>query len=211
MRTRTLILVCLMAAGFARAADEPKDDLQPIFNGKDLSGWQVPKENPWWKVVDGVLVGENSPENNPKLAGNVLYTEKSYGDVIVESDFRFKGEVDTGIILRKDEAGKKDLQVQIGVSRSLKKDMTGSVYVGKYPEEGQAKDAQKLLKDGDWNTIRVEARGDTYKIWLNGQQVVTYKDPAYPKSAPIGLQVHGGLKMKAEFRNVRAKALDEAK
>jgi len=211
MRTITFILAVLLLAGAARAADEAKDDLKPIFNGKDLAGWQVPKENLWWKVVEGVLVGENSAENNPKLQGNVLYTEKSYHDVIVQAEFRFSGEIDSGIMLRKDETGKKDLQVQIGVSRSLKKDMTASVYVGKYPEEGQAKGVDKILKEGQWNTLRVEARGDTYKIWLNGQKLVTYKDAGYPKAAPIGLQVHPGLKMKVEYRNVMAKALDEAK
>jgi len=43
---------------FLGAADA-KDDLQSIFNGKDLSGWKVPADNKFWKVVDGVLVGEN--------------------------------------------------------------------------------------------------------------------------------------------------------
>ena len=98
------------------------------------------------------------------------------------------------------------VQVQIGVSRSLKVDMTGSVYAhGKYP--GRAQGVDKLLKPGDWNAMRIEARGDTYRVGLNGTDVLKYDDPAFPNPGPIGLQVHGKVKMKVEFRNLRAKEL----
>ena len=94
--------------------------------------------------------------------------------------------------------------VQIGTSRSLKTDMTASVYAhGKYPEPGRAK-VEGILKPGDWNKLRIEAKGNTFKIWLNGQHVVTYEDPAYPNPGPIGLQVHANVKMTVEFRNIKA-------
>ena len=32
----------------------------PLFNGKDLTSWKVPDPNPFWTVVDGVLVGHAS-------------------------------------------------------------------------------------------------------------------------------------------------------
>jgi hypothetical protein len=32
-------------------------------------------------------------------------------------------------------------------------------------------------------------------------------DKGFPGPAPIGVQIHGGLKMKVEFRNMKAKAL----
>jgi len=97
--------------------------------------------------------------------------------------------------------------VQIGVSRSLKRDMTCSFYTGKYPEEARAPKAADLLKPGEWNRIRVEAKGDTFTVWLNGEQVSQYKDAKYAAPGPIGLQIHGGLVMKVEFRDIRALAL----
>jgi hypothetical protein len=190
--------VILAAGARASAADE----LPLIFNGKDLAGWKAPVPNPFWKVTDGVLVGEN----DEKMKGNVLYTEKSYGDFILEADARWTGEIDSGFMLRKPE-----LQMQIGISRSLKKDLTGSFYTGgadKYPEAGQAKELAKHLKPGEWNTFRLQAKGDTFTVWLNGQKVTEYVNAKYSGAAPIGLQIHPGLKMKIEFRNVRAKALD---
>jgi hypothetical protein len=201
-----LTLIYLGTALFGpRLCIAQAEDLQPIFNGKDLSGWQVPDPNPFWRVVDGVLIGEN----DPALKGDVLYTTKAYKDFILETEARWSGEIDSGIMLRQPE-----LQLQIGISRSLKKDMTCSFYTNgkeKYPEPGQAKDLEKYLKPGDWNKIRLEAKGDTFTVWLNGHQVVQFKDSRFPDPHAIGLQIHPGLKMKVEFRNLRLKALDDHK
>lgn len=199
-----LVLVGLMASPFLKAttrAAEP-DDLAPIFNGKDLSGWQVPDPNPFWRVVDGVLIGENDPAKK----GHVLYTKKTYKDFIIETEARWTGEIDSGIMLRQPE-----LQMQIGISRSLKTDMTCSFYTNgkeKYPEPGRARNLEKFLKPGDWNRIRLQAKGDTFTVWLNGEKVTEYKDPRFPNPYAIGLQIHPGLVMKIEFRNIRLRELD---
>jgi hypothetical protein len=209
MKTNPLICAAIMAVSLASSlpAQNSSDGLQSIFTGKDLAGWKVPDPNPFWKVVDGVLVGEN----DEKLKGHVLHTEKSYTNFVLELEARWSGEIDSGVMLRAPE-----LQVQFGVSRSLKRDMTGSFYVTKtafqpkagYPDASQAKNVVKLFKPGDWNRFRIEAKGDTFTVWLNGEQVSQFKDANYSGGAPIGLQVHPGLKMKVEFRNVRAKTLD---
>src|SRR5437867_401793 len=192
------LLLVISSVRLSGAADA-KDDLPSIFNGKDLSGWKVPADNKWWKVADGVLVGENDEAKK----GSMLYTEKSYGDAVVEAEVRWSGEIDSGIMVRKPE-----IQCQIGTSRSLKKDMTCSFYAhGKYPDAAQAKGVDKLLKEGDWNLIRFEAVGSKFTTWLNGQKVLEYEDPAFPNPAPIGLQIHPKLKMKVEFRNIKAKEL----
>jgi hypothetical protein len=60
----------------------------------------------------------------------------------------------------------------------------------------------------DWNRYRLEAKGDTFTVWLDGVQVVKYTNAKYASAAPIGLQIHPGLPMKVEFRKLRAKALD---
>jgi Domain of Unknown Function (DUF1080) len=197
-----ILLMCLVLGPGIRCGAAESDELEPIFNGKDLSGWQVPDPNPFWRVVDGVLVGENDSARK----GHVLYTKKPYQDFVFETEARWSGEIDSGIMLRRPE-----LQVQIGISRSLKRDMTCSFYTNgqeKYPEAGQAKDLQKYLKPGDWNRIRLQAKGDTFVVWLNGEKVVEYKDARFPNPYPIGLQIHPGLKMKVEFRNIRLKELN---
>ncbi len=193
-------LAVLAALIVSASAAEPK--LESAFNGKDLAGWKTSGDDAFWTAADGVLTGENKEAFKDYKKGNMLYTEKSYQDVVIECECRFSGEIDSGIMVRKDAAGKKDIQMQIGVSRSLKKDMTGAFYIGKYPEAGWAPKVATLWKSGEWNKIRFQAKGDTYSVWINGEQVSNYVDAGYPKAAPIGLQVHGGVKMKVEYRNV---------
>jgi hypothetical protein len=105
---------------------------------------------------------------------------------------------------------KPELQLQIGVSQSVKKDLTCAFYTGgteKYPEAGQPKGLDKALKPEDWNRIVLQAKGDTFTVWLNGQKVTEFTNPKEPEAAPIGRQIHPGLKMKVEFRNLRTKQL----
>jgi len=194
------LLAALAALIVSASAADTK--LESAFNGKDLAGWKTSGDDAFWTAAEGVLTGENKEAFKDYKKGNMLYTEKSYQDVVIECECRFSGEIDSGIMVRKDAAGKKDIQMQIGVSRSLKKDMTGAFYIGKYPEAGWAPKVATLWKNNEWNKIRFQAKGDTYTVWINGEQVVSYVDAGYPKAAPIGLQVHGGVKMKVEYRNI---------
>jgi len=193
----TLLMLCALVA---RAQEKPVDaKLEPLFNGKDLTGFKLPDPNLWWKAVDGVLVGESDSAKK----GNILYTEKSYDNFALETDVRFPDNIDSGVFYRKP-----DIQVQFGVSRSLKVDMTGSIYYkGKYPEPARAKGVDKLLKLGDWNHFRIEVQGKTSKVWLNGQHVLTWECPDETKPAPIGLQIHPGVDMKVEFKNLKVAEL----
>jgi hypothetical protein len=182
------------------AAAEPS--LQPIFNGRDLTGWKVePEPNVHWRVENGLLIGES----DAKRTGSMLWTRQAYRDFVLELDVRCIGEeIDTGVTLRQPH-----FQVQMGVSRSLKRDMTGSMLtdgVGhptRYPEAGRAKDVEKHFKPGEWNKFRIEARGATFKVWINGHLTTEYMDPKWSGAAPIGLQFHDELKMRLEFRNLR--------
>lgn len=198
---RRIALILLLALVSSAGANTPEPELAPIFNGRDLSGWRTEGAEGYWRVEEGVLVGENTAGG----PGHYLWTERSYGDFVLEFDVRWTGEVDTGIEMREPH-----LQMQLGVSRSLKRDMTGSFYVGKpgYPEAGQAKTAAQLLHPaGEWNTFRLEAKGTTFTVWINGRPAAQYTDDKFSGPGPLGLQIHGGLKMKVEYRNLRAAAL----
>jgi hypothetical protein len=192
-----LAFVVVLAFMGSTRAEVPTTDLPAIFNGIDLAGWKIVGE-PYWTVVDDAIVGQS----DDRMKDSMLFTERAYGDMIMEAEVRFSGEIDSGIMVRKPE-----LQVQIGVSRSLKRDMTCSFYTGTYPEEARAPKAADILKPGEWNRIRVEAKGDTFTVWLNGQRVSQYTDAKYAEPGPIGLQIHAHVRMKVEFRDIRALAL----
>ena len=199
LRSRFSALLALALAVPAFAA-EPK--LTPLFNGKDLTNFKSDGAAEFWRIENGVLIGEN----NADLKGHVLWTRKEYKDFVIEFDARWKGTtprgVDTGVEMRKPH-----IQLQLGVSGSLRVDMTGSFYTGgkpAYPEAGQAKNAKELLRpEGEWNTFRIQAKGDTFTCWINGKKASEYTDKKFNGAAPLGLQIHGNVVMKCEYRNIR--------
>ena len=87
-----LFCVATFAVSVAFAADA-KVNLKPLFNGKDLTGWKEAANNPFWRVEKGVLIGEN----DAAMKGNYLWTEKEYGDFVIEFDVRWKAETDRGV------------------------------------------------------------------------------------------------------------------
>ena len=172
-----------------------------LFNGKDLNGWKIPKGNEkvsWYQAKQGIL----ELRSGPKKKGSVLWTEKNYKDFEVELEFKFvEGTIDSGIHLRNSD------QIQIGISGSLKRDMTCSTYIpGKgYPVE--ASDVAKLLKAKDWNKVKIRAIGPKYTTWLQGKEVMNYESGSAKKEGPIGIQLHGNRNMKIDFRNLTIKVL----
>ena|SRR5690554_3563571 len=190
------VFIILIACMFSFQAEAQKVKMKSIFNGKNLKGWQIPDENIWWTAKDGVL----SSKSDPTKKGSILWTEKEFGNFEIELDFLMgEGVVDSGIFLRSEQD-----QIQIGISGSLKRDLTGSPYIpGKgYPVE--AKGVEELLKTDEWNTMRVRLVEETYTVWLNGEEVLTYTSENMPKKGPIGLQLHPNNEMTIDFRNIRA-------
>lgn len=173
--------------------------LKSIFNGKDLTGWDVPDNNIWFTVKDGVLKLENGPQKK----GQTLWTSDEYENFEMEFDFKMgKGTVDSGVYVRNSRE-----QIQIGISGSLKRDMTGSPYIsGKgYPVE--AKGVKELLKLDDWNTMKICAEGKKYTVWLGGEKIMTYESDSAIKKGKIGIQLHGNRVMSIEYRNLKARSL----
>ena len=190
-----LIVMTFILFGCSFFSNAQNTKLKKAFNGKNLKGWVVPENNIWWKANDGVM----SVKSDPTKTGSILWTDKDYEDFVVVTDFKFgEGTVDSGIFLRTDKQ-----QIQIGISGSLKRDMTGSPYIpGKgYPVE--AENIARLLKMDNWNTMKVQAVKKVYTVWLNGEQVLEYESENAIDKGPIGFQLHPGKDMAIDFRNIK--------
>ena len=174
---------------------------EELIKENNLNGWNVPKgngEKNWYKVTNKIL----EIRSGSKKKGSVLWTEKEYEDFEVNLEFRFlEGTIDSGIHLRNSD------QIQIGISGSLKRDMTCSPYIpGKgYPVE--AKGIAKLLKAKDWNRMKIRAIGPKYTVWLQGKEVMNYESKSAKKVGPIGIQLHGNKNMSIDFRNLLLKEI----
>ncbi len=152
-----------------------------------------------WQVEDGTIVGENADKK-----GSVLWTTKEYTDFELELEYMTPSkDYDSGVFARGTSH-----QVQIGVSRSLKKDLTACIYAprdkqGKYP--AQSDKVATVHKLGEWNKLRIVVRGKRIQTFLNGEAFVDYEGKTIKDKGPIGLQLHGGVHMKMLFRNIELK------
>lgn len=188
------ILICTVAFAALSSALVAQEKFEPVFNGKDLSGWKAPEKNVWYLVQDGILQLRSSEDKK----GSVLWTEKEYENFVMELEFKFiSGTIDSGVHVKSDD------QIQIGISGSLKRDMTASPYIpGKgYPVEAEG--VKELLKMDGWNQMRIEVRGTEYVVSLNGKKVMTYKSESGKAKGPIGLQLHGDRDMAIDYRNLK--------
>jgi hypothetical protein len=183
------------------AAEQPRTAL---FDGQTLEGWDVrPKQGTedHWTVQDGLIIAEN-----PNEKGSVLWTEQDYRDYELKLDYQTPSEYyDTGVMLRGNGH-----QVQIGISGSLQKDMTGCIYApadqrGSYP--GKTDKIAKHHKVGEWNHLRIVLEGKRIQTFLNGEPFVDYQAVAINDEGPIGLQLHGGHHMKIRFKNIHVRRL----
>ncbi len=171
----------------------------PLFNHRDLDGWQI-LPGGTWKVQKGVIVG-TSPADEP-LHG-ILLSRKSYGDFKLRVVFKIlKG--DSGLYFRVERAGDdvsvNGFQAEIDVNNE-----TG----GLYETGGRAwvvkpdpENIKQWMSADDWNELIVIAKGKNVRVFLNGHQTAALDNDPGRTQGHIGLQLHGGMEMQVMFQEV---------
>ncbi|MGA2257617.1 MAG: DUF1080 domain-containing protein, partial [Thermoguttaceae bacterium] len=141
-------------------------------------------------------------------------TEKTYGNFILELEFKVDRELNSGVQIRSEvNASDRVFGYQVEIDPSARA-WSGGIY-----DEGRRgwlndlkknEPARRAFKQNEWNKLRIEAKGDSIKTWLNGVAAADLSDSKTPRGF-IGLQVHGvGKKtdpLKIRFRNLRIKEL----
>ena len=170
---------------------------EPLFNGKDLKGWLIESKSgiSHWSVKEGTIYTKNDPSHQ----GSILWTQKHFTDFTLTLDYKNgEGKIDSGVMLKRNHD-----QIQIGISGSLKRDLTAAPYIPKKGYPTESKKAIAAVKPKGWNTLKIEVRGSTYKTWLNGVQGITYTSESAIEKGPLGLQLHPGNTMEISFRNIK--------
>jgi len=179
------------------------DSSVSLFDGKSLEGWECDplEQTVDWKADAGELLGENPGEQ-----ASIIWTKQEFRDFEVEMEYiTLTDDYDTGIFIRG-----LTHQVQIGISRSLQKDMTACIYApkdeqGSYP--GQTDKVGAIHKLMEWNHVKVIVTGKRIQTFLNGEPMVDYTGLVLEDEGPIGLQLHGGVHMSVKFRNIKVREL----
>lgn len=193
---RTLCFLVLLAAPCA--ADEP--EFRPLFNGKDLSGWDA--EPGLWRVKDGVIEGGH-PDGGPIAGSTWLILRDGNADAVVR-DFHFRcefrmGEFNSGVQYRSTRLHPKTFNVGGYQADFLNGLGTGGLYhqshsgpnvgvgesvvseKGKGVAVGQVADTKwlyprKYYEKGEWTRCDVVCRGNHLTHFINGYPVVEYID-----------------------------------
>ena len=206
-----------------------------LFNGKNLDGWVKRGGKAKYRAENGMIIGNTVP-NTPNT---FLCTEKDYGDFVLTYEYNVHPQLNSGVQIRslvkntpgeikvgdktkKIPAGRvHGYQVEIDANNTTRAWMSGIYDEGRrgwlFPgikggdKAAFSKQGQRLYKPEQWNSVRVECRGDSIKTWLNGELRADFKDGMTAKGF-IGLQVHGVGKNKtpmfAKWRNIKIKVLD---
>ena len=194
-----------------------------IFNGKDLTGWAEPAT--FWRVQDGVLVGESTVNNPVKGTQHLIY-DKALGDFEVRLEYCLSKEANSGVQLRaaRQSVGDSGYQADLDGSGGL----PGFIYHPKQHLVGArgtktilAADGKKTVTDlpskadagnlhrvENWNTYRVICKGRTITVYLNGvliNELTDERKEMLPEKGYITLQIHQGPPMKLQYRNIRLK------
>jgi len=178
---------------------------QPLFNGKDLAGWEKVSAGDW-TVKDGILRG--SGEGRGWLA-----THRDYADFDLELEYRLGPKGNTGVFVHAwkdgDASGGQFLEVQLidDVAYNTVGQLNGTACIFGVVA---AKPTVTSIPD-KWHKVEILSRGRRLKITFDGKQVVDanldehaasfQRFPGLTKTTGrLGLQYFG---TPVEFRNIR--------
>ena len=174
-----------------------------LFEGKDLSGWNVHGTELWY-VDDGLLVCESGPEEKY----GYLSTQKFYDDFILTLEFKQEANGNSGVFFRSTLEGTKISGWQVEVAPP------GHNSGGVYESYGRGwlikPDSEKdnVLKMGEWNHMKIKVVGDKVTTWLNDTKMIELQDEKIGKGkGSIALQIHDGGGIKVSWRNLQVKPL----
>lgn len=169
-----------------------------LFNGENLDGWEVFGTEKWY-VEDGVLICESGPDAGYGYLG----TEKEYKNFILDLDFKQEADGNSGVFIRSSVEGTTVSGWQVEVAPPGK--FTGGVYesYGRQWLKKPKPEKDVALKFGDWNHMTIKVDGKQITSWLNGTEMVSFKDRIIGKGeGSVLLQIHDGGGIKVKWKNI---------
>lgn len=219
--SQVLLCACLVSSSVSAQQRE-------IFDGKSLNGWSG--NTSLWSVQDGAIYGRTT-EDAPIQANTFLMLDDvKVGDFEFRCQFRFAGN-NSGVQYRSnvvDEAG----YALSGYQADLhpKADYLGMMYSERTGRGILARGGQRITVAADgkakvsatfgaidtpnleeWNELRIVAVGNRMVHQVNGQTTIDLTDNQSDAvvSGRLGLQLHRGPAMTAEFKSLTLRPLSK--
>jgi hypothetical protein len=180
----TLILGVIIPSAWCLAQDntltakEKKENWKLLFDGATTTGWTTADGKPvtaapgGWEIINGALVLKKG------AAGGDIYTTDEYGDFEFTADFNIDPATNTGIkyfCYKYGTGGNLGCEYQViddklGEDTKQANHLLGSLYDVLAPDETK----KQVNPPGQWNTIRIVAKGKHVEHWLNGVKILDY-------------------------------------
>lgn len=213
-----ILLACIFSLSLLSAADP--DGFEPLFNGKDLTGWVVVNTAPstWSFNEEGYLVCSGKPIGE-------IRTERMYQNFILEAEWRHlvpKG--NAGIFVWADDITARGQPFHRGVEVQVLEDAYGNTKsysthgdifpihgASMNPENGRGGSRafpteERAKPSPEWNHYRIECRDGEISLAVNGKVVTRGRD-CIPRKGYLCLESEGGL---VHWRNVRIQELPDS-
>ena len=190
------------------------DDWATLFDGNNLKGWKLSRDNTQFAIADGVIVGTSSGQTQ------FLHTVETYGDFELELEVKLHDtDLNSGVqirtaLTRENAKGQSRESIhgpQVDIGKSPGR--SGHIFNqgnGAWITPKEDWTRNELMVNGKWNKLRVLAVGPRIQTWINGKQVADVTDDeAYAKypSGVIALQVHGVKKSPEKPRHVSFRSI----
>ncbi|MBX7072478.1 MAG: DUF1080 domain-containing protein [Pirellulales bacterium] len=187
-------------------ADDANDGFQPLFNGKDLTGW-VAEGPAGFSVKNGQVVSDGSGDYPTWLR-----SEEEFENFVLRFEFRLRLYGEGGVFLHAPAHGRNS---NVGFEIQLSDDTrnpgpavisTGAVFAAVPPLK------QNSRPLGQWNAMEITFDWPRLKVVLNGETVQDLDVEANPelrdrlRRGYLGLQDRG---KPIALRNVRVKRLPD--
>ena len=187
-----------LGAIFVLLSPTAAQQIIPLLNGHDLSGWKIHGTEKWY-VEKNELVCESGPD----MQYGYFATEKEYKDFELTLQFKQESNGNSGIFFHSSIEGTKVSGWQAEVAPL--DHHTGGIYesYGRGWLIQPPLEKEKVLKEAKWNDMKVRVKGNQVTTWLNGVEMVTLIDEKIgSRTGHIALQIHDGGGVKVRWRKI---------
>jgi hypothetical protein len=190
-RSSALIVISCLAGLVALGAQAPGPGWVDLFDGRDLSNFNM-VGNANWKLADGIVEANSG--------SGFLVSKESYTDFEIRVEFFADAGANSGVYMRCQDAAKITdttcYEANIFDKRPDQSGRTGAIV-------HVAKPVAIVDAGGKWNTYEITLKGPQLTVRLNGTVTAQAEDSKLT-SGPIALQYMAGT---VRFRRVQVRRL----
>ena len=202
-------------------------DLKPLFNGKDLTGWDG---NPkFWKVEEGAITGTTTDPAQLKNNEFLIWRGGKVENFELTATVRVTGKNNSGIQYRSRELADVGKWIVGGYQCDIHPTAVHNAMV--YEERGRgiiARNGQSIVADpagekwitkerepvavdlGEWHHYRIVAKGNHVQHFIDGKlaaELADYDEKNRSLSGLLAFQIHKGPAMKVQIKDIKLRTL----